>query len=76
MRALFLGGRLDLKALESSRLLPALPTVGRVEVDEKPETLWERPDLERFYVRLEDEYELKERHLALERKLELISRTA
>lgn len=51
-------------------------TVGRVEVDEKPETLWERPDLERFYVRLEDEYELKERHLALERKLELISRTA
>jgi len=51
-------------------------TVGRVEVGEKPEILWERPDLERLYVRLEDEYELRERHVALERKLDLISRTA
>jgi uncharacterized Rmd1/YagE family protein len=51
-------------------------TVGRVEVGEKPEILWERPDLERLYVRLEDEYELSERQVALERKLDLISRTA
>jgi len=51
-------------------------TVGRVEVSEKPEILWEQPELERLYVRLEDEYELRERHLALERKLDLISRTA
>ena len=51
-------------------------TVGRVEIDEKPEILWEQPALERLYVRLEDEYELRERHVALERKLELISRTA
>ncbi len=50
--------------------------VGRVEVSEKPEILWDRPDLERLYLRLQDEYELRERHLALERKLELISRTA
>lgn len=50
--------------------------VGRVEVTEKPELLWERPDLERLYLRLEDEYELRERHLALERKLDLISSTA
>ncbi len=50
--------------------------VGRVEVGEKPELLWERPELERLYVRLEDEYEIRERHLALERKLSLISRTA
>lgn len=49
--------------------------VGRVEVDEKPELLWERPELERLYLRLEDEYELKERHVALERKMELIFRT-
>ncbi|MBN2255575.1 MAG: RMD1 family protein, partial [Deltaproteobacteria bacterium] len=33
-------------------------------------------DLERLYARLEDEYELRERHVALERKLELISKTA
>ena len=50
--------------------------VGRVEVGEKPELLWERPELERLYARLEDEYEIRERHLALERKLGLISRTA
>jgi uncharacterized Rmd1/YagE family protein len=50
--------------------------VGRVGVSEKPELLWENPQLERLYVRLEDEYELEERHTALDRKLTLISRTA
>ncbi len=50
--------------------------VGRVEVAEKPELLWEHPELEGLYLRLEDEYELRERHHALERKLDLISRTA
>jgi uncharacterized Rmd1/YagE family protein len=49
--------------------------VGRVEVAEKPELLWDRPELGRFYGRLEDEYELIERHAALERKLALLSRT-
>lgn len=50
--------------------------VGRVEVEEKPEALWERPDLERLHQRLAEEYELTERHHALERKLDLIARTA
>lgn len=50
--------------------------VGRVEIIDKPELLWDEPMLERIYLRLEDEYEIRERHLALERKLELISRTA
>jgi uncharacterized Rmd1/YagE family protein len=50
--------------------------VGRVEIIDKPELLWDAPELERLYLRLEDEYEIRERHLALERKLELISRTA
>jgi len=49
--------------------------VGRVEVQDKPEVLWESPALERFYLRLEDEYELSERSRALDRKLDLISRT-
>lgn len=48
--------------------------VGRVEVSDKPELLWEYPLLERLYQRLEDEYEIKERHVALERKLQVISR--
>jgi uncharacterized Rmd1/YagE family protein len=50
--------------------------VGRVEIVDKPELLWEYPDLDAFYLRLEDEYEIRERHLALERKLDLVSRTA
>ena len=50
--------------------------VGRVEIVDKPELLWEYPELDRLYARIEDEYEIRERHLALERKLELVSRTA
>lgn len=50
--------------------------VGRVAVLEKPEILWDHAELERFHARLEDEYELQERHLALERKLDLITHTA
>lgn len=49
---------------------------GRVAVEEKPDALWDRPDLERLYARLEDEYELKERAVALGRKLEVIKETA
>jgi uncharacterized Rmd1/YagE family protein len=49
---------------------------GRVEVREKPEVLWNHPELETLYQRLEEEYELRDRSLALERKLDLISRTA
>jgi uncharacterized Rmd1/YagE family protein len=48
---------------------------GRVAVEEKPDILWDRPDLERLYSRLEDEYELKERAGALTRKLEVVVET-
>jgi uncharacterized Rmd1/YagE family protein len=51
-------------------------TVGRVEVTEKPELTWDRPDLDRLYERLSAEYELRDRDRALARKLELISRTS
>lgn len=57
-------------------LLTQQRMVGRVEVLEKPEVLWERPALERFYLRLEDEYELRERSRVLDRKLDLIGRTS
>ncbi len=49
---------------------------GRVAVEEKPDVLWDRPDLERLYARLEDDYELKERATALKRKLDVIVETA
>jgi uncharacterized Rmd1/YagE family protein len=59
-----------------STLLAQQRVAGRIEINDKPELLWERPDLERLYARLEDEYELRERDIALDRKLELINRTA
>jgi required for meiotic nuclear division protein 1 len=49
---------------------------GRVAIGEKPDALWERPDLERLYARLEDEYELRERVEALSRKLAVVAETA
>jgi uncharacterized Rmd1/YagE family protein len=49
--------------------------VGRVETGEKPELLWEHPELDRLYMRLAEEYELRDRDRALDRKLDVISRT-
>jgi len=49
--------------------------VGRVETGESPELVWEHPELDRLYMRLAEEYELRERSRALDRKLEVVSRT-
>lgn len=49
--------------------------VGRVAVEDKPDILWDWPELERFYARLADEYELVERGLAVDRKLTLVGDT-
>jgi uncharacterized Rmd1/YagE family protein len=73
-------GRVGFRAGELIRhtggnLLVLHRMVGRVEVGEKPDALWERPDLERLYLRLEDEFELRERQSALHRKLEVIGQT-
>ncbi len=69
-------GQRDLVRQIGASLLMELTMVGRVEVDEKPEILWERADLERLHARLAEEFELRDRHRALERKLELATRTA
>jgi uncharacterized Rmd1/YagE family protein len=57
-------------------LLAQHRVTGRVAVEEKPDVLWDRPDLERLYARLEDEYELKERGGALKLKLDVVVETA
>jgi uncharacterized Rmd1/YagE family protein len=49
---------------------------GRVAVEEKPDALWDHPELERLYARLADEYELTERADVLKRKVEVIGDTA
>jgi uncharacterized Rmd1/YagE family protein len=48
---------------------------GRVAIEEKPDVLWDRAELERLYSRLEDEYELRERAIALRHKLQVIEET-
>lgn len=49
--------------------------VGRAVVSEKPDLLWEHSELERFYLMLENDFELRERDTALVRKINLVSRT-
>ncbi len=49
---------------------------GRVAVEDKPDVLWDRPELERLYARLEDEYELEARGRTLKAKLDVIAETA
>jgi uncharacterized Rmd1/YagE family protein len=49
--------------------------VGRAAVGEKPELLWEKPELEPLFLRLEDEFEISERLAMLERKLGVVSST-
>jgi uncharacterized Rmd1/YagE family protein len=65
----------DLLRYVGDTLLTQHKMVGRVEVGEKPDVLWELPGLTRLFSRLEDEYEVAERRLALDRKLDLIART-
>jgi required for meiotic nuclear division protein 1 len=68
------GGRVLLRHI-GDVLLMQQQMVGRVETAETPELLWEHPELERLYMRLADEYELRERDRALDRKLDIVSRT-
>src|ERR1700681_4238611 len=48
---------------------------GRIAIEEKPDVLWDRGDLERLFARLQDEYELMERANALRHKLRVIEET-
>lgn len=70
------GGRGAMLRMIGRALLVQHRVSGRVAVREKPDILWERPDLERLYGRLEDEYELIERAETLDRKLAFISASA
>ena len=49
---------------------------GRVDLDEKPDVIWDHPELERFWAKLVDEYDLPARARAIERKLIVIRETA
>ncbi len=69
-----IGGRPLLRQIGNA-LLVQHNLVGRVATSEKPDLLWDHPELERFYTRLAEEYELRERDRALDHKQEVILRT-
>lgn len=70
------GGRRAMFQLIGSALRVKARVAGRVAALEKPDVLWDRPDLDRLYARLEDEFEIRERAEALNQKLEVLGETA
>lgn len=69
------GTRAHLKRL-GALLLVEQRMVGRAEIGEKPELLWEHPEMERLHALLEAEFEIPERLDAIERKLDFAAGTA
>ena len=68
--------RQELLKLVGSALLTQHRVSGRIAFAEKPDILWEHPELERFYARLEDEYEILERGTLLNGKMNVITSAA
>lgn len=69
-------GRKVLMRLIGSALLVQHRMSGRIAFAEKPDVLWDHPELERLYARLEDEYEIMERGTLLNGKMTVISAAA
>lgn len=68
--------RTEILKLVGSALLTQHRVSGRIAFAEKPDILWEHPELERFYARLEDEYEIVERGTLLNGKMSVIASAA
>ena len=68
--------RKALLQLIGAALLAQHRVSGRIAFAEKPEILWERPELERFYARLEDEFEIVERGTLLNGKMTVLGSAA
>lgn len=68
--------RKALLQLVGSALLAQHRVSGRIAFAEKPDILWEHPELERLYARLEDEYEIVERGTLLNGKMRVIASAA
>lgn len=49
---------------------------GRADLDDKPDVLWDHPELDRFWAKLVEEYDLNQRSRAIARKLDVIRETA
>jgi len=62
--------------LIGSALLAQHRVSGRIAFAEKPDVLWEHPELGRLYARLEDEYEIIERGTLLNGKVTVVGSAA
>lgn len=69
-------GRKALLRLIGAALLAQHRVSGRIAFAEKPDVLWEHPELERLYARLEDEYEIIERGTLLNGKVNVVAAAA
>jgi uncharacterized Rmd1/YagE family protein len=68
--------RKALLQLIGSALVAQHRVSGRIAFAEKPDVLWEHPELERFYARLKDEFEIIERGTLLNGKVGVIGSAA
>jgi uncharacterized Rmd1/YagE family protein len=68
--------RKALLQLIGSALLAQHRVSGRIAFAEKPDVLWENPELGRLYARLEDEYEIIERGTLLNAKVGVVGSAA
>lgn len=69
-------GRKALLQLIGSSLLAQHRVSGRIAFAEKPDVLWENPELGRLFARLEDEYEIIERGTLLNGKVSVVASAA
>ncbi len=70
------GTQADMLNQIGEALLTQQRLADRADLDEKPDVLWDHPELERFWAKLVDEYDLPARERAIERKLVAIRETA
>jgi uncharacterized Rmd1/YagE family protein len=75
-RKLLLGSHGDLVEQIGEALLIQQRLAGRVELADRPDVLWDHPELERLWVKLTDEYDLGPRARAVGQKLQVIRETA
>jgi uncharacterized Rmd1/YagE family protein len=75
-RKLLTGSRGELLEQIGEALLIQQRLAGRVELADRPDVLWDHPELERLWVKLTDEYDIRPRARAIGQRLEVIRETA
>lgn len=75
-KKLLRGSRAGLLSQIGEALLIQQRLAGRIEMADRPDVLWDHPELERLWIKLADDYDLAPRARAIGQKLEVIRETA